>query len=73
MNRRTANIKKVLQLDASSKLKLPVCAFECARTKCDRGNCSFVVNSRVVRETATKLAVVSFGRFRPEFCFALST
>jgi hypothetical protein len=29
MNRRTANIKKVLQLDTSSKLKLPVCAFEC--------------------------------------------
>jgi hypothetical protein len=29
MNRRTANIKKVLQLDASSKLKLPACAFEC--------------------------------------------
>jgi hypothetical protein len=29
MNRRTANMKKVLQLDASSKLKLPVCAFEC--------------------------------------------
>jgi hypothetical protein len=61
MNRRTANIKKVLQLDASSKLK------------CDKGNCSFVVNSRVVRETATKLAVVSFGRLGLEFCFALST
>jgi hypothetical protein len=29
MNRRTANIKNVLQLDASSKLKLPVCAIEC--------------------------------------------
>jgi hypothetical protein len=72
MNRRTGNITKVLQLDASPKLKLPVCEFEC-KDKCDRGNCSFVVNSRVVRETATKLAVVSFGRFGDEFCFASST
>jgi hypothetical protein len=32
MNRRSANIKKVLQLDASSKLKLPVYAFECKDT-----------------------------------------
>jgi hypothetical protein len=29
MDWRSANIKKVLQLDASAKLKLPVCAFEC--------------------------------------------
>jgi len=55
-------MKKVLQLDASSKLNF-LFVHLTARTKCDRGNCFFMVNSRVVRETATKLAVVSFGRF----------
>jgi hypothetical protein len=29
MDMRIANIKKVLQLDGSSKLKLPIYAFEC--------------------------------------------